>query len=58
MRYLASSLVNGVLADVILISSRPPLPPTNIRKGRGRRKSMESIVTEKTFTLYKYRNKG
>ena len=38
MRYLAGSLVYGVLADTILISPQPPLPPTNIRKGRGRRK--------------------
>ena len=38
MRYLAGSLADGVLADAILIPPCPPIPPTNIRKGRGRRK--------------------
>ena len=38
MRCLAGSLADGVLADAILISPHPPLPPTNIRNGRGRRK--------------------
>ena len=33
---LACSLADGVPADAILISPRPLLPPTNIRKGRGR----------------------
>ena len=35
---LACSLADGVLADAILISPCPPLPPTNIRKLRGPRK--------------------
>ena len=35
---LACSLADGVLADAILISPLPPLPPTNIRKVRGPRK--------------------
>ena len=38
MRSLAGLLSDGVLADAILIPPRTPLPPTNIRKGRGRRK--------------------
>ena len=38
MRSLACSLADGVLADAIIISPCPPLLPTNIRKGRGRRK--------------------
>ena len=38
MRSLACSLADGMLADAILISPCPLLPPTNIRKGRGRRK--------------------
>ena len=42
MRSLYCSLADGVLADAILISPRPPLPPTNIRKGRGRRKKTET----------------
>ena len=36
---LACSLAEGVLADAILISPRPPLLPTNIRKVRGPRKN-------------------
>ena len=39
MRTLAGSLADSVLADAILIFPRPLLPPTNIRKGRGRQKS-------------------
>ena len=35
MMSLAGSLADGVLTDAILISSRPPILPTNIRKGRG-----------------------
>ena len=31
----ASAVADGVLADAILIISRPPIPPTNIRKVRG-----------------------
>ena len=49
MRSLACSLLDGVLADAILISSRPPSPPTNIRKGRGRRQKY-GPVTQKPFT--------
>ena len=37
-RSLACSFADGVLADAILISLHPTLPPTNIRKERGRRK--------------------
>ena len=42
MRYLAGSLADGVQADTILNFSRPPVPPTNIRKVRGPRKSTEN----------------
>ena len=42
MRSLAGSLADGVLAEAILIPPRPPIPPTNIRRGRGRRKSTET----------------
>ena len=38
MTYLAGSLGDGVLADTILNPSHPWTPPTNIMKGRGRRK--------------------
>ena len=38
MRSFAGSLADGVLADTILIPPCPPIPPTNIRKVRGRRK--------------------
>ena len=38
MRSLAGSLADGVLTDVILIPSRPPILPTNIRMVRGPRK--------------------
>ena len=47
MRYLAASLVDGVLADAILSFPRPPIPPTNIRKVMGARK-----------TIYLQKNKG
>ena len=39
MRSLACSLADGMLPDAILISPRPPLLPTNIRKGNGRKKN-------------------
>ena len=42
MRSLAGSLADGVLADAILIPTRPPIPPTTIRKGRGHQKSSET----------------
>ena len=42
MRSLASSLADGVLADVILILTRTPIPPTNIKKVRGRERSTET----------------
>ena len=42
MRSLAGSLADGVLAEAILIPPRPPIPLTNIRRGRGRRKSTET----------------
>ena len=35
MRSLVGTLADGVLADAILIPTHPPIPPTNIRKGRG-----------------------
>ena len=38
MRSLASALVDGVLADAILIPTRPQILPTNIRMVRGPRK--------------------
>ena len=49
MRYLACSLVDGVLASTNIISPCPLLPATNIMQGEGRRKSSE-LVTEKTLT--------
>ena len=36
MRSLAGSLAYGMLDVAILIPPRPPIPPTNIRKVRGR----------------------
>ena len=42
MTSLACSLADGVLADAILISPRPLIPPTNIMKVRGPRKSTET----------------
>ena len=42
MRSLAGSLADGVLANAILIFPRSPIPPTNIRKVRGPRKSTEA----------------
>ena len=42
-------LADGVLADAITISLRPPLPPTNIKNGKGCRKSTK-LVTEQPFT--------
>ena len=47
MRSLADSLADGVLADTILIFPRPTIPPTNIRKGRVRRKSMDTSNMKK-----------
>ena len=49
MRSLAGSLTDGELADAILIPPRPPIPPTNIRKVWGLRKSTETSNTE---TIY------
>ena len=46
MRSLAGSLADGVLADTILIPPHPLIPPTNIRKVRVLKKSMET----KAFT--------
>ena len=46
MRSLAGSLVDGVLADAILIPPRPPILPTNIRKVRGGRKKSETSNTK------------
>ena len=49
MRSLAGSLADGVLADVILIPSFPPIMATNIRKVRGRRKKVLKLVTQNLF---------
>ena len=49
MRSLTGSLADGVLVDAILIPSRPPIPPTNIRMVRGPQKVLK-LVTEKPFT--------
>ena len=38
MRSLAGSLADGVLADSNLSPLRPPIQPSNIRKGRGYQK--------------------
>ena len=43
MMSLAGSLVVGVLGDAILIFPRPPIPPSNIRKGRGPRKKCGNL---------------
>ena len=42
MRFLAGLLTDGMLADASLIPPCPPIPPTNIRIVRGRRKSTET----------------
>ena len=42
MRSLAGLITDGVLDDASLIPPRPPIPPTNIRMVRGRRKSTET----------------
>ena len=47
MRTLAGSLVDGVLADAILIPPRQLIPPTNIRKLRVLRKSTETSTKKK-----------
>ena len=47
MKSLSSSLADGVLADAILITPRPPILPTNTRKGRGK---VQNLVTQKTFS--------
>ena len=49
MRSLPGSLVDGVLADAILIFPRPPLPPTTTKKVRGLQK-VRKLVTETLFT--------
>ena len=49
MRSLAGSLADDVLADTILIPPRPPIPPTNIGKVRGRQK-VRKLVTQNPFT--------
>ena len=48
MRSLAGSLVDGVLADAILIPPHPLIPPTYIRMVRGPQK-VRKLVTEKPF---------
>ena len=52
MRSLAGSLADGVLAGAILIPSHTPIPPTNMRKGSGRRISTKTS-NRKTFLLVK-----
>ena len=42
MKSFGGSLANGVLTDAILIPPRLPVPPTNIRKVRGLRRSIET----------------
>ena len=42
MMSLTGSLADGVLADAILIPLHPLIPPTNIKKGRDRRKNYGS----------------
>ena len=49
MRSLAGSLADGVLADAILISPHPPIPPTNIGMVRDPQ-NVRKLVTEKPFT--------
>ena len=53
MRSLAGSLVDGVIADAILIPPHPTIVPTNIRKVKGPRKRVWKQVTEKAFTSTK-----
>ena len=50
MTSLACSLADGELADAILISPRPLLPPTNTRKVKDPRKSMETSKKRQPFT--------
>ena len=38
MRSLAGSLADGMLTDAIVVPPLQTIPPTNIMKGRGRRK--------------------
>ena len=49
MRSLVGSLADGVLADAILSPSRPPVLPTNIRKGKCCRKKYGNLVTQKIY---------
>ena len=42
MRSVVGSLADGMLAYAIIIPPHPPIPPTNIRKVRGPRKSTET----------------
>ena len=46
MRSLTGSLADGVLADAILIPSRPPIPPPNYKEGKG------SSEISNTKTIY------
>ena len=39
------SLADCVLADAILIPSRPPIPPTNLKEGKGSTKKVRKQVT-------------
>ena len=50
MRSFACLLADDVLADAILSSPIPLLPPTNIRKGFGGLKKVRKLNPEKTFT--------
>ena len=49
MRSLAGLLADGVLANAIVIPSRPLIPPNVIRRVRGHHSSTE---TKNTKTIY------
>ena len=49
MRSLACLFADGVLADIILIFSRTPIPPTSIRKISGSPKTCTETCNRKTI---------
>ena len=49
MRSLAGLLADGVLADVILIPPRPPIPAYQYKVGNGSSKEVQKLVTQKQF---------
>ena len=49
MRSLVGSLSDGVLADAILFRPHTLIPPTNVRKVRGRQK-VRKLVMRTQFT--------